>query len=178
MLFLTHFFLNGPLGAGWESFLTGTVYLFDLLFLPRQARHHKRSKKVLRSSSNSELTLQEQYPLWTFPSSLVLLGTRKCLTTASLLPSLLQKHSQKCYSFFPCFCAGWENLSLQEQYPLWTFSSSHRGGTRKCLTTASILPSLRKNIVKNATHFFLVFVRDGRIELPISVWKTDVIPFN
>ncbi len=22
------------------------------------------------------------------------------------------------------------------------------------------------------------FVRDGRIELPISVWKTDVIPFN
>ena len=27
-------------------------------------------------------------------------------------------------------------------------------------------------------HFYVVFVRDGRIELPTSAWKADVIPLN
>ena len=76
----------------------------------------------------------------------------------------------------------WRYRTLQVQYPDWIFCSQT---LQKILNRASILP--RKHLSafypaqNKKTRFltwFLYFVRDGRIELPLTVWKTVILPLN
>ncbi len=73
-------------------------------------------------------------------------------------------------------CAGWENRLRLKTLPsqcfgLATGSRPNSAEFGLCALRRSILPSSTKKP-------FVFFVRDGRIELPPSVWKTDVLPLN